>query len=79
MGAGDANSHSFRADWIAGAELSRTCKMALSMAPQAFISTIDNALYALTSRRSTFRAASAADPPPEALPDAPFQIQTKAQ
>ena len=36
-----------RADWITGAELHCTCKMALSMAPQAFISTIDNALYAL--------------------------------
>ena len=29
-----------------------TCKMALSMAPQAFISTIDNALYALRLKRA---------------------------
>ena len=56
------------ADRISGAQLRCTCKMALSMAPKAFISTIDNALFAQrrcrpdlpsASRMSGFRAGPA--------------------
>ena len=76
VGQNETNLKENRADWITGTELHCTCKMALSMAPQAFISTIDNALYALRlkradwtgrldlpsgSRMSAFRAGPASD------------------
>ena len=94
VGQNGTNLKKDRADWITGAELHCTCKMALPMAPQAFISTIDNALYALRLKRADWtgrldlpsptgspaQAASATNGSlPGRLPDAPIQIQTDAR
>ena len=63
-----------------------TCKMVLSRAALPFILTLDNALFALRPCAGRVdlllptgcpaKAASAANPPPEALLDAPVQIHT---